>query len=117
MFTLYCFATANPIPLTFWMHEASSTIVHHGSNYTDRLTYHNQGNYSCHAQVEGYPAIKTMVSVNILGPPKIISKAVQFGVNGEKVVMECVARSNAIPTSLFWTRFGHKLETSSFRTD
>lgn len=108
-FTLFCDADGNPTPLLFWKHESSGIIVHHGNNYTDQLTYRNHGNYSCHAQVQGYPAIYTKGSVSILGPPKIISKAVQFGTLGEKVVVECAYKSTSISEFASWTRFGHKL--------
>lgn len=111
-FVLYCESDGNPSPFTVWIHEASNTIVHHGNNYTKRLTHHNHGTYICQAQVPGYAPISAKANVYIKGPPKIVSKAVQLGSKETNVSIECVAESSPLPFNVSWLRFGENIPIS-----
>lgn len=107
-FTLYCESDGYPVPLIFWIHEDSNTIVHYGSNFTEKLTYHNNGQYTCQSQVQGYAPISAKANVYILGPPKITSKPIQYATTGDRVILECTAKSTPMVKKLYWTRFGNK---------
>lgn len=108
--TLSCDVDGNPPPIIVWIYEPTRAVVHDRINYTTTLTQDTQGKYVCQAHVQGFPTISAEATIHLKGPPSIISQRVQFGVEGDTVRLECLAKSIPLPEKITWTHLGREID-------
>lgn len=103
--TLHCEVDSNPKPDIVWHHEGSDGVVGKQATFTiPAMRLRDAGRYTCRATVAGFPEITQDVHVYVKGPPRVNSPAMQYGVEGEEVRVECVIISVPPPTRVAWSR-------------
>ncbi|XP_022251226.1 irregular chiasm C-roughest protein-like isoform X2 [Limulus polyphemus] len=102
---LVCAVDSNPHPEITWTFEKSSQVVG-----TDRelvipkMTPERTGRYTCHASVTGFPELSADSLVFIKGPPIVKGPDIQYGIEGQKVKVECLITSVPEPSRVVWMK-------------
>ncbi|XP_022238988.1 irregular chiasm C-roughest protein-like isoform X2 [Limulus polyphemus] len=102
---LVCAVDGNPPPKITWTFEKSSQII--GTDrilILPRVTPDKTGRYTCKASVPGFPELSSDSLVFIKGPPLIKSPAVQYGIEGQQVKVECSITSVPEPSRVVWIK-------------
>ncbi|XP_052743120.1 irregular chiasm C-roughest protein isoform X2 [Bicyclus anynana] len=109
--TLSCDVDGDPKPEIRWLYHEPGRIGVKGKApnlkvYVERRT---AGRYICKATVDGYPEIESEATIFIKGAPKILSNRTQIGSEGERVTVECEARSVPRPDDIRWFFEGREI--------
>ncbi|XP_026324502.1 irregular chiasm C-roughest protein-like isoform X2 [Hyposmocoma kahamanoa] len=109
--TLSCDVDGQPTPEITWLYHEPGRIDVKGeaANLVINVTNDTAGRYICKATVPGYPPIQDEVTVFLKAKPEIISNRTQFGPEGERVTVECIAISIPKPDDITWYFEGRQI--------
>lgn len=84
------------------------------SNYTTTVTKDTEGRYICQAVVQGFPQVSAEAFILLKGPPKIESRRIQYGIEGDTVRLECLVSSIPKPDRISWSHNGREIDISKY---
>ncbi|XP_022247885.1 irregular chiasm C-roughest protein-like isoform X2 [Limulus polyphemus] len=102
---LVCPVDSNPPPKITWTFEKSTHVV--GTDIVlviPQVRPDRTGKYTCTASVPGLPELSSDSFVYIKGPPVIKGPDVQYGIEGQKVKVECLITSVPEPSRVVWMK-------------
>ncbi|CAL4139445.1 unnamed protein product [Meganyctiphanes norvegica] len=109
--TLKCQIDSLPDPTIVWINQQSQTVVGKGPRLPLQVTSNTVGTYMCLAKVNGFPEISGTVGVFLKGPPEVRAEKIQWGKQGDTVLVEClIASASARSANVKWTHHGKKVE-------
>ncbi|RWS04821.1 irregular chiasm C-roughest protein-like protein, partial [Dinothrombium tinctorium] len=113
---LTCDVDGNPKPKIIWLFDGSPKVLGTDSELKiPEMNYEKSGKYVCRASVEGFEEIWASTLVFIKGAPRVKSNPVQYGVEGERVRVECIVHSIPPPSKVLWFRNSQSIETDKKR--
>ncbi|GBP47854.1 Irregular chiasm C-roughest protein [Eumeta japonica] len=91
--------------------DAKNKVKGKSNRLRVKVSNSTAGRYTCKASVdvEGYPEIEADAMIFIKGSPKIISNTTQFGIEGERAVVECSSVSFPKPDDIRWYFQGREI--------
>ncbi|KAK8746811.1 hypothetical protein OTU49_016828, partial [Cherax quadricarinatus] len=114
--TLKCQVDSMPDPTIVWINQQSQTVVGKGSELHIKVTKANVGAYLCIAKVEGFPEISGTVGVFLKGPPQVKSERIQWGKQGDTVMVEClVTAASPRSVTVTWSHNGVEVDLEEGR--
>ncbi|XP_018325250.1 irregular chiasm C-roughest protein isoform X2 [Agrilus planipennis] len=108
--TITCDVDGNPLPEITWIKEDTNEVVSNNPNLTVKVERKTAGRYLCKAHIPGFPDVEASAAIYLKGPPNIISRRTQFGIEGDNVRVECTAYSVPAADHVIWTFNGKEVD-------
>ncbi|XP_076305362.1 irregular chiasm C-roughest protein-like isoform X2 [Tachypleus tridentatus] len=102
---LMCPVDSNPSPKITWTFEKSTRVV--GTSMVlviPQVRPDTEGKYTCTASVAGLPEMSSNSFVYVKGPPVIKGPDIQYGIEGQKVKVQCLITSVPEPSRVVWIK-------------